>query len=65
MEQMWQLKTHGNLSFEEQDMLSAEDRSWWMDRIKKHFDEQNNQVSNTQSPNIPTPNISRPNIPSR
>jgi len=60
MEQMFQFKTHGNLTFEEMDQLTAEDRSWWMDRLKKHFEDQNKEAS---SANVPTPNIPRPNIP--
>lgn len=37
---MFILKTHGSLSFDEMDRLTAEDRAWWVNRIKKYNEEQ-------------------------
>ena len=54
LEQMFQLKTHGKLSFIEMDMLTAEDRKWWMERLKKHNEEQEKASKNSGSvPNMP------------
>lgn len=41
MEQQFQLKMHGNMSIFEQNQMTAEDRRWWIERLKKHFDEIN------------------------
>lgn len=50
---MFQFKVHGNLSFQEMDQLTAEDRSWWMDRLKRHHDEQNQAAKNSGSSGMP------------
>jgi len=39
----------GNLSLIEQTMLNAEDRQWWINRLNKHFEEQNKKQT-TQQP---------------
>lgn len=37
---MFQLKMYGNFTVQEMALFTAEDRSWWIDRIKKYLDEQ-------------------------
>lgn len=37
---MFQLKHYGNLSFQEQDMLTAEDRAWWLQRLERALKEE-------------------------
>jgi len=53
MEQMFQLKTHGHMSFFEMDVLTAEDREWWMNRLKK-FHEDQDKASKNQTPQGPS-----------
>jgi len=60
MEQMFQLKTHGHLSLFEMDLLTAEDRAWWMQRLKKYNEEQNKGAQSAPMPSMPSiPHISR------
>jgi hypothetical protein len=35
------LKHYGNLTIEEQNNMTFEDRKWWIERIKKERDDQN------------------------
>jgi len=46
---MFQLKMHGNMSFSEMDSLTAEDREWWVNRLKKYHEEQN-KAAKSQGP---------------
>lgn len=70
LEQMFQLKMHGKLSYFEMDCLSAEDRKWLMNRLKRYQEEQEkaSQNNNQSMPSIPRPSmpsIPRPSLPSR
>jgi len=47
----------GELSLDEQDRLTAEDRAWWYNKLQKVAADRNKK----QTPNIP--HISGPNIP--
>lgn len=38
MEVSYRLKKHGNLSLFEQDNMTAEDRKWWIERIEKDLE---------------------------
>jgi hypothetical protein len=62
MEQQFQLKHYGNLSIDEQNNLTAEDRNWWMQRLEKEFkdkaEKERQQVSSSprsvpRMPSIP------------
>ena len=41
MEQSYQLKKFGNLSLFEQNVMTAEERAWWIERINKDIQKQN------------------------
>jgi hypothetical protein len=61
MQQMFQLKMHGHLSFREMDSLTAEDRSWWMERLNKYNEEQEQASKGSKTPSMP----SMPSTPSK
>jgi hypothetical protein len=44
MEQMFLLKHYAKLSLQEQLMLSAEDRNWWLTRLEKENAKNKDQV---------------------
>jgi hypothetical protein len=50
---MFQLKTHCNLSFGEMDLLTAEDRGWWLER-QKRYDEEVSKKSKSQRHPMPS-----------
>lgn len=39
MEQSFQLKHHGHFTLFEQSNMTAEERKWWMERLKRHEQE--------------------------
>ena len=41
MEQSYQLKKFGHLSLFEQNVMTAEERAWWIERINKDIQKQN------------------------
>jgi len=57
---MFQLKQHGNLSFFEMDAMTAEDRGWWLERLKRFQEEQ--EKANKGGGNVPS--APRPSMPS-
>ena len=64
LEQMFQLKHHGHLNLFEQDLLTAEDRKWWIDRIKKQYEDEEKQSKSSSNVSMPhLPNM--PNMPQR
>jgi len=54
LEQMFQLKQHGNLSFFEMDVLTSEDRSWWAKRLKRFQEEQEKANKGGNTPSMPS-----------
>jgi hypothetical protein len=46
---MWSLKYHGKLSMPEMCLMTAEDRKWWVKRLKKHFEDQEKASKNNNS----------------
>lgn len=58
LEQQFQLKHIGNLSLFEQDQMIAEDRAWWIRRLRQH-EEQKQEAHKQQMSNVPRPS-SRP-----
>jgi hypothetical protein len=57
---MFQLKMHGHLSFTEMDLLTAEDRAWWMTRLNK-FHEEQEKAGKGHTPSMPSmPNVPKP-----
>lgn len=57
MEQMFDLKYHGNLTLHEQNNMTAEERRWWMKRLQKQRDkeaEQSKASSGPRSPRMPS-----------
>lgn len=71
MEQQFLLKRYGRLDLFEQNNMSAEDRQWWLKRIKEEHDKQAEEEKRASSgagrPNMPSmPSMpSIPNIPRR
>ena len=63
LEQMFQLKQHGNLSFFEMDSLTSEDRAWWLVRLKR-FQEEQEQASKGGGnvPSVPSQSTSAPHV---
>jgi len=45
LEEQYLLKTHAKLSLFEQEQIPAEDRRWWIERIKKAQEEQEAQAN--------------------
>jgi hypothetical protein len=39
------LKHYGNLSIEEQDNMTFEDRKWWLNRTKEEIDKKNSAAA--------------------
>lgn len=67
MEQFFTLKYHGKLSLWELNNLTAEERSWWIKRLNKQKEMEEQQSSSAQTPSIPrpsVPNIPKPSMPS-
>ena len=69
MEQLFQLKYHGNFSLLELNNLTAEERNWWVKRLnkQKEAEQKESQGSTGGGPNIPRPsmpNIPKPSVPS-
>lgn len=46
MEQQFQLHYYGGLSLFEQNQMTAEERSWWLSRVKRARDEENERIRN-------------------
>ena len=53
MEQSFLLKKHANLSTFEQGFMPAEERAWWIDRINRDIQKDNER--NTSAPGMPNP----------
>jgi len=53
MEEEYLLKKHANLQLTEIANMSAETRRWWLKRIKKDRDEENEAAKNERS-NMPS-----------
>jgi hypothetical protein len=55
LEQIFQLKMHGDLSFQEIFLLTAEDRMWWIARLNKWNEEQKKagESYNSDAPQSP------------
>jgi len=69
MEEMFQLKHYGKLTFFEQNSITAEDRAWYLKRLEREFKEQQerekNAVGNVSMPSAPSisvPSVSVPRI---
>jgi len=45
LEEQYILKKHANLSIQEQELIHAEDRRWWLERIKKDHEEEESRAS--------------------
>lgn len=62
MEERFQLKEYGHLNFFEQAQMPADERRWYLDRLKKEADEKNKQGKDL--PNVPgmpsVPSVPRP-----
>ena len=56
MEQEFQLKECGKLSLFEQNMMTSEDRGWWMRRLEKEAKARQDQEKK-QSRSIPKPRM--------
>jgi hypothetical protein len=46
LEEQFLLKSYGEMTLFEQQCLTAEDRLWWIERIKKKIDDENKQAQN-------------------
>jgi hypothetical protein len=53
MEEMFQLKHYGKFSLLEMNLLTAEDRKWWMERLKKQQEAEEHQMKGGPSPQMP------------
>ena len=49
MEQSFQLKYHGNFNLFEQNIMHAEERSWWIRRLDKEIKEQNTRLEQARA----------------
>lgn len=49
MEESFILKTYGELSLFEQNQLTAEDRTWWLRRLKKKAEDEKAQMPKNTS----------------
>jgi hypothetical protein len=47
-EGIFSLTIHGNMSFREAYSMPVGLRQWWLQRLKKHFDEQNEEIKKSQ-----------------
>ena len=45
MEQQFNLKEYGKLSLHEQNNMTAEERTWYMRRLEREYDERNKKSS--------------------
>jgi hypothetical protein len=63
MEQQFQLKHHGKLTLFEQNQMTSEERSWFLRRLEKEFQDRKNAEENQTKPNQSMPN--RPSMPSK
>ena len=61
-EQMFDLKYHLNFSLVEQAYLTAQDRKWWLERLKKQKEAENKQTGGGHTPGM-GPRPSMPSIP--
>jgi len=53
VEQQFALKHHGKLSLFEQEALTAEERAWWIRRLNKQNEDQNDQMSKSNGRKLP------------
>jgi hypothetical protein len=67
MEESFQLKEYGKLSLFEQAQMVAEERSWWLKRIEKEYEDrkkaEEGAASGVSRPSIPSvPGVSMPSV---
>lgn len=60
MEQLFLLKNYGHLSLHEQNLMNAEDRAWYIDRLNKE-EEKKKEAEEKAARGVKTPSM--PNIP--
>ncbi len=49
MEEQFILHYHGKMTLFEQENMTAEDRQWWIERLKKQAEEEENRSKNYKS----------------
>lgn len=47
MNESFLLKTHGKLSLQEQAIMTAEERKWWLKALERHFEKQERGSGNS------------------
>lgn len=62
MEERFQLKKYGNLSFFEQAQMPADERQWYLQRLQKEAEREKEQAGEVpRAPGMPNiPNVPRP-----
>jgi len=49
LEEQFILKYHGKLSIFEQENINSEDRQWWINRLKKQFEDEEDKSKGQHS----------------
>ena len=63
MEQSFALKKHGNMTLFEQDIMTAEDRAWWIERLQEE-NKKEQEAQKKSMGHVPRiPSIKKPHIP--